>query len=62
MSVDQLQNKIRKMKNPSMVLFSFDSSVIPSDYRTTDDAFVSSIHVNPILSDQVFQQITFRQW
>ena len=38
MSVDKLQNKIRKMKNPSMVLFSFDSSVIPSDYRTTDDA------------------------
>ncbi|MBR2937981.1 MAG: hypothetical protein IKB80_05780 [Oscillospiraceae bacterium] len=35
MSVDKLQNKIRKMKNPSMVLFSFDISAIPADYRIT---------------------------
>jgi len=37
MSVDQLQNKIRKLKNPSMVQFVLDGSVIPADYRTTDD-------------------------
>ena len=37
MSVDKLQNKIRKLKNPSMVMFSLDSSVIPSAYRTTDN-------------------------
>ncbi len=37
MSVDQLQNKIRKLKNPSMVQFVLDGSVIPPDYRTTDD-------------------------
>ena len=32
MSVDVLQNKIRKMKNPSMVLFSVDSDVVPPAY------------------------------
>lgn len=37
MSVDRLQNKIRKLKNPSMVLFSLDSSAIPSVYQTTDN-------------------------
>lgn len=37
MSVDKLQNKIRKLKNPSMVLFSLDASIVPPDYQTTDN-------------------------
>ena len=35
--MDKLQNKIRKLKNPSMLLFSLDVSVIPSEYQTTDN-------------------------
>ena len=35
MSVDKLQNKIRKLKNPSMVLFSLDSGKVPPGYRVT---------------------------
>lgn len=38
MSVDQLQNKIRKLKNPSMVLFSLDIFVVPSEFQKTDSA------------------------
>ena len=32
MSVDRLQSKIRKMKNPSMVAFCLDRSQIPESY------------------------------
>ena len=32
MSVDQLQNRIRKLKNPSMVAFSLNESQIPHSY------------------------------
>ncbi len=41
MSVDKLQNKIRKLKNPSMILFSLDSSVVPSGYQTSDNEIVN---------------------
>ncbi len=36
MAVDVLQSKIRKMKNPSMVLFSYDDSFVPQgcDYES----------------------------
>ena len=37
MSVDNLQNKIRKLKNPSMVMFCLDAAQAPPDYRTTCD-------------------------
>ena len=32
MSIDKLQNQIRKLKNPSMVMFCLDKSHIPQDY------------------------------
>ena len=38
MSVDKLQNKIRKLKNPSMVLFSLDASAVPTEFQKTDSA------------------------
>lgn len=36
MSVDKLQKKIRKLKNPSMVHFLLDYAVVPTGYRTAD--------------------------
>ncbi len=32
MAIDALQSKIRKMKNPSMVLFSYDDGLVPQGY------------------------------
>jgi len=37
MSIDKLQNKIRKLKNPSMILFSLDVSKVPEEKRTGND-------------------------
>jgi orotidine-5'-phosphate decarboxylase len=34
MSIDKLQNRIRKMKNPSVILFSMDISKVPATYQT----------------------------
>lgn len=52
MSVDQLQNKIRKMKNPSMVAFSFDLSVVPPQYTDSqpDTAAAYEHYAKAILS------------
>ena len=36
MSIDKLQNKIRKAKNPSVLLFSFDGAKVPPAYQTED--------------------------
>lgn len=41
MSVDKLQNKIRKTKNPSMVLFCLDSSVVPPEFETVDNGIAN---------------------
>lgn len=38
MSIDKLQNKIRKTKNPSMVLLSLDHSKVPKNFQTGNDA------------------------
>ena len=35
--MDKLQNKIRKLKNPSMVLFALDAFAIPAAYQISDD-------------------------
>lgn len=37
MSIDKLQNKIRKLKNPSAILFSLDVSKVPDADRTGND-------------------------
>ena len=39
MSVDRLQNQIRKLKNPSVVMFSLDKTLIPANYleKETDE-------------------------
>lgn len=39
MSIDRLQNQIRKLKNPSMVMFSLDYSQIPQAYGDAEDGY-----------------------
>ena len=34
MSIDKLQNKIRKLKNPSAILFSLDATKVPQAFQT----------------------------
>lgn len=42
MSIDQLQNKIRKMKNPSMVVFTLDLTVVPVQYTESQTDGISA--------------------
>lgn len=50
MSIDKLQNKIRKLKNPSMILFSQDISKVPASYRTGNDSTDFLQYANDLLT------------
>lgn len=50
MSIDKLQNKIRKLKNPSMILFSPDASKVPASYRTGNDSTDFLQYANDLLT------------
>ncbi len=52
MSIDQLQNKIRKMKNPSMVACSLDLTIVPTQYTQgqTDEFSAYGQYAKAILS------------
>ncbi len=42
MSVDKLQNGIRKLKNPSMVMFCLDAKHIPPEYHSAESGVCAS--------------------
>ena len=48
MSIDKLQNKIRKSKNPSMILFVLDVSKVPEANRT-DNAIADYLQYSKAL-------------